>query len=718
MKSVYNALKEPITHYLKKDILNKEGIRAVGVLTQKFKALEIEDNINISSNKELCKEQVFTYKPSILQQKINNDFNYTNRFKLNNSNQFGLSSILYRPFSTKVNTMKNIDPRIQIGGDFAKLVTESTAFVDKSLFIKEIFHDSSEAILITMPRRWGKSANIDMLKRFLEIIPDQNGLPIKAGDKINQLNYKLFFGGTIEKGGIFGTIHLKELDIAQKDNGKYSDLQGQYPVIYIDFKDCTGNNYAEVMDKLKARVIDLYKEHGYLSKSEKIIDEGIKIKDQYIEDLGKIKSGEKSVIEFSLKSLSKLISKHFDKKVWILVDEYDSPLNAAFIKFGKNEFSDGKFTADGDFQKTINLFRSIMSPALKGNENLEKSILTGVLSSAQSSMLSGLNNVKHHSVLSNKFAKYYGFNTAEVKELSEHFNVSEISLLSKISNGYRYGDVEGIYNTWSTANYLNDKEYTANIVEEWTKSGGFDLVEDIILKNVNDVQSSLNQLVSGEPLNIEIKPDIEYSDLILGKIDTVMSTLLWTGYLTPTIDRNIVRIPNQPVKQSIQNQINKWVEKFVAKEEITDIFSYLDTPSIFEEKLKTAFMNSSFYDLSVEKDYHNVMNGMLNMLPRTKYLYLSNRESGRGRFDNILYNKQNKTGYILEYKHEKEATKGKKINIADIQNEAINQAKMNRYDEYLKTHHIEPKAMKLIVVVFHGKVPHVRYESYENNLVD
>lgn len=717
MKSLYNVFKEPVSHYLKQDVF-KKGIKVVDTLTQKIKASEIEDKISITSNKLETYEQqkISTYKPSPIQQKINNKFDYDNSFKLNNSTSFGmkkvgLTNLVYGQFSTKVQKMDNVAPRIQYGGDFEKLVTQSTIFADKSLFIKEIINDPSEVILITMPRRWGKSVNMDMLKRFLEIKVDDDGNQIKGEDKINQLNYKLFFGNNKALQPL--DISSKTLNIMDNEGNSIScsskEYQGQYPVIHIDLKDCDGSSYTEIEGKVKGKLVELYKKHGYLSKSDKIIDEGIAIKDQYLKYINKIESGDIVAIKSGLKDLSDLLYKHFDKKVWILVDEYDSPLNSAFIKFGKSEFKENKFKENGDFQKTISFFKSIMSPALKGNVNLEKGVVTGVLSSAQSSMLSGLNNAKHYNLMNNKFAEYYGFNKEEMEDLINHFYNKEENFQSKnvkeLCNGYKYGNIDGIHNTWSTVDYLNNKN-EKNIGEVWIKSGGFDLVEDIILKNTNDVQSSLNKLISGQSLNIEIKPDIEYEDLILGKTDTFISTLLWTGYLTPTDQNNEVKIPNDSVKKAINGQIIKWIERYIPKTEIVEIFSYLGNNDInnFDIKLKSNFSKVSFYDLNSEKDCHNIMSGMMLALP-ANYKFISNVEAGAGRLDNAVYDESKKIGYILEYKY---IDKKDNADIEKTGKEALEQIEKNRYIQYLKnTFDAKDENIRKIAIVFKGKEPHV-----------
>lgn len=700
MKSVYNVLGKPISQYFRKDI-TRTFTTAISSQTVK-EQWGVEDTVSISS-RESYKPQVFSYKPSLIQQKMR---------------QVGINTYS-RPYVRQYSTMTkgeevdHIVPQIQYGGDFEELVTKSTIFVDKSLFIQEILTNPSKAILITMPRRWGKSVNMDMLKRFLEIKVDKDSNLVK--DRSDDINHKIFFGNNkvlkpLKISGEFLKIKDNEGNITEYNP---KDYQGQYPVIYIDLKDCDGSNYTEIESKVKGKLVELYKKHGYLSKSDKIIDEGITIKDQYLKYINKVEAGDISAIKSSLKNLSDLLYKHFDKKVWILVDEYDSPLNYAFIKFGRNEFEGNKFKENGDFQKAISFFKSIMSPALKGNTNLEKGVLTGVLSSAQSSMLSGLNNVKHYNLMNNKFAGYYGFNKEEMENLINHFYNNEDSFQSEsvkeLCNGYRYGNIDGIHNTWSTVDYLNNKN-EKNISEVWTKSGGFDLVEDVIFKNTNDVQSSLNKLISGQSLSIEIKPDIEYEDLMLGKTDTFISTLLWTGYLTPTDQNNEVRIPNESVKKSIKEQVIKWIERYIPKYEIVETFSYLENNDItnFDKKLKSNFSKVSFHDLNSEKDYHNIMSGIMMTLP-SNYVFISNIEAGAGRLDNAVYDRSKKIGYIFEYKY---INKKENANLEKIGKEALEQIEKNRYNQYLKnTFDTKDENIKKIAIVFHGKVPYVYDKS-------
>ena len=567
MKSFYNAIKKPVTHYLKK---SKEGIKGLDTLTQKIKTLEIEDQINFSSNRELYLEQIFAYKPSIFRQKINDDFNYADRFNLNYSNQFGikkigLSYVLNRQFSTKVVTVNNPKPRIHSGGDFGKLVKESSIFVDKSLFIKEILEDSSEAILITMPRRWGKSLNLDMLKRFLSVEVDSEGNTIPN----NQTeNYKLFAGGKIEVLYCGKKIEKEILtsDLVVK-YPEYLDLQGQYPVIFIDFKGCKGRNFEVVKLKLNKIITDTLKNFSYLSLSKKTF-KGSTIGQEYSELLSITKSGNSKK---AIKDLSSLLYSYHDKEVWILIDEYDAAANLAYLEF-----------SDEDAKAVSDLFSDVLEPALKGNSSLEKGVMTGVQYIVQSGMLSGLNNLSKNNITSTIYSRYYGIDQKEMNLLLNHFNVDEQNALKikKWYNGYKsnIGSAENPdfidkYNIWSVVNYLNKQ--TDGFKPYWEKSGSVDGFLQNLFKN-KSFKETIENLVNGKSILIDQnKEDFNINDFrelkairhSVGNIDIekdglslFYSYLFITGYLTMN-ESGQFQLPNKEIQIEMRNYLKEYYKK-------------------------------------------------------------------------------------------------------------------------------------------------------------
>ena len=237
MKLVYNAVKKPITNYWTKEILNFR-VQSFDILTQNIKTLEIKEITNKGSNRVL----------------------YQNKFGMN---KVGFSYLSHRQFSSKVDENESPRPNMRVGGDFATIVKENSIFVDKSLFIKEIIDDKNEAILLAMPRRWGKSLNLDMLRRFLSLEVDKNGkiIPNKQTE-----NYKLFAGGKIEVNVASKKIEkiIKKSQLAEKHPSFFDLHQGQYPVIFINFNSCDGADFEKVKSQLKDIMTETIEQFDYL----------------------------------------------------------------------------------------------------------------------------------------------------------------------------------------------------------------------------------------------------------------------------------------------------------------------------------------------------------------------------------------------------------------------------------------------------------------------
>ncbi|MCC8397964.1 MAG: AAA family ATPase, partial [Rickettsia endosymbiont of Labidopullus appendiculatus] len=294
-------------------------------------------------------------------------------------------------------------PRMRVGtDDFETLLLNSDVFVDKSLMIQELLEDSGEVILITRPRRWGKSLNMNMLQKFFEIEVDQHGSPLPTEDTVNRI---LFTGGEIDL-GIKGKRTLKPLKI--NGNEYAMAQQGNYPVILLNLKDVKGSSYQEIESEIRNQVINLFANHLYLqhytTQDISLLDDAQKEKlSRYF--TGKL---DKEDLKNSLRFLSEVLYKHFNQKVYILIDEYDTPINSAYIEFGD------KFK---EFDDVLKIFRGMFGSSLKTNPCLEKGVITGILRVAKANLFSDLNNVSEYTLLDEEFSKFYGFTQTEVDEL-------------------------------------------------------------------------------------------------------------------------------------------------------------------------------------------------------------------------------------------------------------------------------------------------------------
>ena len=298
-------------------------------------------------------------------------------------------------------------PRIRTGtSHFSQLLLTSDVFVDKSLFIQEFLEGDGVVSLITRPRRWGKSLNMDMLKCFLSIEVDKQGKPVSQDQALHR---KLFTGGEILVGSETGKLKkLSPLKIAQQYPDLVSDYQGRYPVISLGFKDVKGSSYEEIEAGVKSQIAKLYRNHAYLEQHLRALETiGARIRKEklccYI--MGEF---DRDDLNSSLLFLSELLKEHFGKPVYILIDEYDTPINSAYLRFQDKP---------REFEKVLELFRNLFGATLKDNPYLEQGLITGILRIAKANLFSDLNNVREYTLLDKKFATCYGFTQQEVNEL-------------------------------------------------------------------------------------------------------------------------------------------------------------------------------------------------------------------------------------------------------------------------------------------------------------
>ncbi|MEO1219380.1 MAG: AAA family ATPase, partial [Bacteroidota bacterium] len=333
----------------------------------------------------------------------------------------------------------SVQPEICTGTDrFDKLLLESDLFVDKSLFIKEFLERGNEVSLITRPRRWGKSLNMDMLKCFLTIEVDDQGIPLSQEQSVNR---KLFVGGDIVIRSSTGKVRqLPALKIAQQCPELISDYQGKYPVISIGFKDIEGSSCQEIEEGVRDRIAELYRQYDYIERYLQAL--GTTLGDTQQEKLCRYMRGNFSQVELksSLRFLSELLHKYFGKEVYILIDEYDAPINNAYVECkGRPE----------EFRKVVKLFQGLLGATLKSNPHLKKGLITGILRIAKSNLFSGLNNLREYTLLNKRFNTSYGFTQREVDELLNKIPTSIPSdEIRKWYNGYTFGD-QVVYNPWS-----------------------------------------------------------------------------------------------------------------------------------------------------------------------------------------------------------------------------------------------------------------------------
>jgi hypothetical protein len=591
-------------------------------------------------------------------------------------------------------------PKMRVGDDdFKSLLFNSDIFVDKSLLVKEIIEDSGSVILITRPRRWGKSLNMDMIKKFFEIEVDERGKPLPQEKRVN---HKLFTGGIVDL-GFDENKELQPLKIA--DVVRSMKRQGQFPVISISFKDVKGSNYQDVESGIKNQVTKLFGKHRYLkhyiAKDTNLLDDVQK------EKLNRYFTGkfDKEYLKDSLGFLSELLYKHFNQKVYILIDEYDTPINSAYIKFSDKS---------KEFEQVLELFRGMFGSSLKGNTCVEKGVITGILRVAKANLFSDLNNVSEYTLLDKKFAKFYGFTQTEVDALltvvPTKTNPEEIK---NWYNGYTFGD-EVIYNPWSIMQCL---ARNGELDHYWLDSGGTGLVDKALLSD--EMQEDLQQLASGKIIVSSITKQISFNDI--NSRSGLFSLLLFSGYLNPTViesAKNIyeLSVPNEEVKFIYESRLLQWVSNKLQ----VDTSLYFPLASLlpayrleeFEERLQDLLQNStSFHQTGNKKAelfYSGFMLGLVNMLS-SSYIITSEQESGSGRADIIMIPKAGRedNAIIIEYKIAKNTE-----DLALVAQMGLKQIIDKQYDVKVKEHYHVKMIIKLSLA-FCGKNMDLQYQVTE-----
>ncbi|WP_367364001.1 AAA family ATPase [Candidatus Tisiphia endosymbiont of Nedyus quadrimaculatus] len=611
--------------------------------------------------------------------------------------------MISKPSDTKTN-LKNINiievsksPRMRVGtDDFKTLLLNSDIFVDKSLMIKEFLEDSGDVILITRPRRWGKSLNMDMLRKFFEIEVDEKGKPLPLEQKINN---KLFLGGTVDL-GIKGKRTLKPLKI---NSNEYAMVQqGNYPVISISFKDVKGSNYQDIENGIKEQVIRLFSNHRYLKHY--ITEDASLLDDAQKEKLNRYFTGkfDKEDIKDSLRFLSELLFKHFNQKVYILIDEYDTPINSSYIEFGNKS---------KEFDDVLKIFRGMFGSSLKGNTCVEKGVITGILRIAKANLFSDLNNVSEYTLLDKNFAKFYGFTQAEVEELltivPTKTNPEEIQ---NWYNGYTFGG-EIIYNPWSIMQCLARE---GELDHYWLDSGGTSLVDQALLSD--EMQEDLQNLAAGKSIISPITKQISFADI--SRPVGLFSLLLFSGYLNPItkmLEENIyeLAVPNKEIRYIYNARMLQWVTDQIEidSSRYYSFVSLLPAGKVeeFKERLQELLVNStSFYQTGKKKAelfYSGFMLGLVNMLSPS-YIIASEQESGSGRADIIMIPKAGREdkAIIIEYKIAK--------NVEDLLSVAkmgLKQIIDKQYDTKIREHKHVKKIIK-ISMTFCGKEVALQYQ--------
>ena len=532
--------------------------------------------------------------------------------------------------------------------DFKKIIEEDCYYFDKTNYIEELLKDRTEIKLFTRPRRFGKTLNMTTLKYFFDV-------------KNAEENRKLFKDLYIEK-------------------SEYFKEQGQYPVIFITMKDLKKNTWEQMYFAAKSLISNLYNEFEYIRE---------KLNEKDLIEFEKIWfKKEDGDYDNSLRLLSEYLYNYYQKKVVLLIDEYDNPLIVA--------------NQNGYYKEAINFYRNLYSSALKTNSNLKMGVLTGIVQVAKEGVFSGLNNVITYNILGNDFETFFGLSEEEVENSLKYFELEyEIEEVKKWYDGYKFGNSE-VYNPWSIINYLRTKELQAY----WVNTSDNALIYDSLKNSTVDVFNNLQTLFEGKEIKKEISPFFTFEEL--SKFDGIWQLMVYNGYLKISEkisnDEYMIKIPNYEIQTFFKKG---FIDKFlVSGNYFNPMMDALLDGDIeeFERRLQNIFLvNTSFYDLKGEKVYHSLFLGMLIWL-RDKYEVKSNGERGHGRYDAMLIPLDKiKPAYVFEFKVSK-TIKGLNAKAE----EALEQIKEKQYDAGLK----EKGILKIyrIGIAFKGKNVKVKYE--------
>ncbi|MDR2591910.1 MAG: ATP-binding protein [Chitinispirillales bacterium] len=498
---------------------------------------------------------------------------------------------------------------------FDLMIEDGYYYVDKTLLIKEMLDKKSRVVLCTRPRRFGKTLNQTMLKCFFEDTARIGGKDTRA----------LFRGLKIEEAG-----------------ERYMEYQGKYPVIFLSFKEVKRDTFESSYHMLKECITDEFERHAYVA--EKISG------DNHIEKFKRISSGSGSIDDYSyaLRFLSECLEKYHGRKVVILIDEYDVPLENSWSR--------------GFYQKMIDFIRPILSSALKDNPHLQLAVMTGCLRISKESIFTGLNNLEVVSILSDSYSEHFGFTQIEADAMLKYYELeSKTQILKDWYNGYLFGSTE-VYNPLSTVRVV--KAWTQNIKRypepHWVNTSSNDIIRRFVDTADSEMKTDLETLMAGGAISKVVHEDITYKE-IDDDIENLWNFLFFTGYLKKVGDMRQsddgeltldLSIPNIELKYIYKTKIQEWFKKRIKVKNLDALHNAVlnGDAETFQKELSAILSESISYMDNAESFYHGLMIGALARLEN--YRLKSNRESGEGRSDLVLYNAGENGGkaIIFEFK--------------------------------------------------------------------
>ena len=557
---------------------------------------------------------------------------------------------------------------IGIGNESFQEIRENDCFyIDKTSFIKEWWENMDKSTLITRPRRFGKTLNMNMLECFFSN------------------KYK-------DRGDLF-----EGLDIWKEE--KYRELQGTYPVIFISFAKIKQNNYTDTIAGIKRIICDVIQKYYFLKDWQGLTDEEKN-------NLKSITYGMDDVTaQEAIASISNYLSRYYGKKVIILLDEYDTPMQEAYV--------------NGYWEELVAFTRSFFNATFKTNPYLERAIMTGITRVSKESIFSDLNNLEVITTLSPKYETAFGFTEEEVFNALDEQGLSDKKDVVKMwYDGFKFGEKNDIYNPWSIINYLDKKK----IATYWADSSSNGLINSLVQKGSPYIKTMMETLINGKAINVRIDEQIVFSELDYSD-DAVWSLMLASGYLkvVSSEELNLIReseneyelaLTNREILFMFRKMILRWFTP--AKHETNEFIKALmngDVESMNEYMDDVALQTFSSFDSgkkeyakkAPENFYHGFVLGLM-VDQIENYLIISNRESGYGRYDIMLepIDKSNEKlpGIVIEFKV---INPKKETTLEDTVEAALEQIEEKKYDAELIKRGVKKENIHHYGFAFKGK---------------
>lgn len=567
--------------------------------------------------------------------------------------------------------------KISIGKqDYESLITSGCFYVDKTYFIKEWWESQDDVTLITRPRRFGKTLNMSMLECF-------------------------FSNKYASRGDLFEGLSIW-------NDEKYRQLQGTYPVIFISFAEIKANNFKDTKNVMVSVINDVYKQHSYLLEDAILTDAERNLfrqLDDYSKNTNVDKDISNEIIYRSVKDLAAILYRKFEKKVIILLDEYDTPMQEAYV--------------NGFWNDMVGFIRSFFNSTLKTNPYLDRAIMTGITRVSKESIFSDLNNLNVITTTNDEYNTSFGFTESEVFAALDEAGLPEKKDDVKLwYDGFTFGKHKDIYNPWSITNYLDKKEFKTY----WADTSSNSLVGKLIQRGSPKIKKAMEKLLNGEYITVGIDEQIVFDQLDNDE-DAIWSLLLASGYLkvdsmeicvSTGEQKYELSLTNLEVRVMFQKLIKGWFmtgddssNEFISAlidgdleamnyyiNEVTlNVFSSFDVAGKDESRIRP------------ENFYHGFVLGLMAG-QRNNYIIKSNRESGFGRYDVMMIPKHstNEAGkklpaIVLEFKVKKSSEK----TLEEAVQAAHRQIEEKRYDEEILALGIEKERIRHYGFAFEGK---------------